>query len=93
MMPRSDSYGKPKVKKRENSYRRGYTKKWGRAVKRWLAKHPLCVECEKEGIINNKHLQVDHIVPHRGDMNLFWDPNNWQTLCRKHHSEKTRRGE
>ena len=30
---------------------------------------------------------VDHIVPHRGDQELFWDvANNWQALCRQCHS-------
>lgn len=23
---------------------------------------------------------VDHIIPHRGDKKLFWDPGNWQAL-------------
>jgi 5-methylcytosine-specific restriction endonuclease McrA len=27
---------------------------------------------------------VDHIKPHRGDQNLFWDQTNWQALCRRH---------
>jgi HNH endonuclease len=34
---------------------------------------------------------VDHIVPHRGDMTLFWDPTNWQTLCDSCHGKKTTR--
>lgn len=29
---------------------------------------------------------VDHKVPHRGDMVLFFDKNNLQTLCSEHHS-------
>ena len=32
---------------------------------------------------------VDHIVPHRGDKELFWDKNNWQALCFSCHSSKT----
>ncbi|WP_456848588.1 hypothetical protein [Bradyrhizobium sp. USDA 4504] len=24
---------------------------------------------------------MDHIVPHRGDMKLFWDRKNWQALA------------
>ena len=34
---------------------------------------------------------VDHIIPHRGDQKLFWDKSNWQALCHRHHSMKTRR--
>jgi 5-methylcytosine-specific restriction protein A len=28
---------------------------------------------------------VDHIIPHKGDKRLFWDPSNWQPLCKLHH--------
>jgi len=35
---------------------------------------------------------VDHIIPHRGDLALFWDEkNNWQALCHRCHSRKTAR--
>ena len=34
---------------------------------------------------------VDHITPHRGDRQLFWDESNWQPLCHRHHSMKTAR--
>ena len=37
-----------------------------------------------------KATDVDHIVPHRGDKKLFWDESNWQALCHRHHSIKTR---
>ena len=36
-----------------------------------------------------KATDVDHIVPHRGDRDLFWDRNNWQALCHSCHSKKT----
>jgi 5-methylcytosine-specific restriction protein A len=32
---------------------------------------------------------VDHIVPHKNDMTLFWDKANWQSLCGPCHSTKT----
>ncbi|WP_197457685.1 HNH endonuclease signature motif containing protein, partial [Snodgrassella sp. CFCC 13594] len=28
---------------------------------------------------------VDHIKPHCGDMKLFWNRNNWQSLCKGCH--------
>jgi len=34
---------------------------------------------------------VDHIVPHCGDMALFWDVLNWQPLCEACHGRKTAR--
>ena len=32
---------------------------------------------------------VDHRVPHRGDMALFWDSSNWQSMAKECHDRKT----
>jgi 5-methylcytosine-specific restriction endonuclease McrA len=32
---------------------------------------------------------VDHVKPHRGDITLFHDQSNWQSLCRECHNYKT----
>jgi 5-methylcytosine-specific restriction protein A len=29
---------------------------------------------------------VDHIVPHKDNLKLFWDKGNWQALCAHCHS-------
>ena len=34
---------------------------------------------------------VDHVVPHRGDPDLFWDEANWAALCKRCHDAKTAR--
>jgi len=67
---------------------RGYGSKWQRTSKEYLAKHPLCVMCLDEGRARMATV-VDHIRPHRGDATLFWDPSNWQPLCKEHHDRKT----
>jgi len=36
--------------------------------------------------------QTDHIVPHRGDMGVFWDPKNWQSLCAECGARKSQAG-
>lgn len=66
---------------------RGYDARWQRAAKRYLVEHPLCVHCLKDGITRAAEL-VDHIIPHRGDMILFWDESNWQPLCKVCHGKK-----
>ena len=71
---------------------RGYDSQWRKARKAFLQAHPLCVECMKEGRYV-KATDVDHIVPHRGDMKLFWDRSNWQPLCKQCHNKKTGRGD
>ena len=73
---------------RESSHKRGYGKRWQAARKGWIAKNPLCVMCLTEGR-TTAAAEVDHIIPHRGDMKLFWDRKNWQSLCKTHHSRKT----
>lgn len=79
--------------RRGNSTQRGYGTRWQKARKAYLAKHPLCVHCEKDGR-TALATDLDHIVPHRGDMKLFWDfKNNVQGLCHSCHSRKTGRGE
>lgn len=68
--------------------KRGYNRRWQKARKSYLEAHPLCVQCAKKG----KYVRatvVDHIIPHRGDQKLFWDQNNWQSLCKSCHDKKT----
>ncbi|WP_189426952.1 HNH endonuclease [Devosia pacifica] len=35
----------------------------------------------------------DHITPHRGDDQLFWDRTNWQALCAHCHNSTKQRQE
>ena len=67
---------------------RGYGRAWQKASKKYLESHPLCVRCLQEGKYT-KATVVDHITPHRGDMVLFWDRENWQSLCKRCHDKKT----
>ena len=53
-----------------------------------LFREPFCRECAKQGI-RTRATVVDHIVPHRGDWTKFCDENNLQSLCERHHSQKT----
>ena len=73
---------------RESATVRGYDIRWQAARRLFLRAHPLCVECLKHGILRPATV-VDHIVPHRGDANLFWDEDNWQPLCKRCHDTKT----
>lgn len=75
---------------RETAAKRGYGARWQKVRKAYLAAHPLCVECEKRGIVTLA-TDLDHIIPHNGDMKVFWDNKNWQGLCHEDHSRKTAR--
>jgi 5-methylcytosine-specific restriction protein A len=71
---------------------RGYGYRWQRERAAYLARNPLCVTCLAAGLTVLASV-VDHHVPHRGDMRLFWDVTNWQSLCKRCHDRKTARGE
>jgi 5-methylcytosine-specific restriction enzyme A len=70
-------------KNRGTAAQRGYGARWRKVRTHYLAKHPVCVRCCHVATV------VDHIIPHKGDMNLFWDRNNWQPLCKTCHDRKT----
>ncbi|TWT37480.1 hypothetical protein KOR34_24320 [Posidoniimonas corsicana] len=76
---------------RPSAYQRGYGRAWQRASKAHLEENPLCVECEKRGRITAATC-VDHSIPHRGDMELFWRQELWQSMCAACHSRKTAQG-
>lgn len=73
---------------RATSAERGYDNKWRKARRVYLQMNPLCVECLKNGVLTPATV-VDHIKPHKGNKELFWDKSNWQSLCKKHHDIKT----
>jgi 5-methylcytosine-specific restriction protein A len=73
---------------RGSSTQRGYNSKWRKARDIYAKANPLCVMCAKRGLITEMK-EVDHKIPHRGDESLFWDQENWQSLCKECHSTKT----
>lgn len=81
----------PPREPRRSAYQRGYTKQWDRAAKAFRARYPLCgmrtkgqrpvmSRCHDEHRVTAA-TQTDHVVPHRGDQALFWNEDNWQSLC------------
>lgn len=81
---------KAQDQRRGSAASRGYNSKWAKARKTYLGRNPLCVECIDELRVTPA-TEVDHIIPHRGSQTLFWDTDNWQALCKPHHSAKTMR--
>lgn len=52
-------------------------------------------KCQMCGVtvVNSSELVADHIIPHNGDANLFWNPANIQCLCWACHSSAKQREE
>ena len=80
--------------RRGSSTERGYDWRWRRARDGFIAEHPLCVMClALAPPMTTPASVVDHKIPHRGDMVLFWDRSNWQSLCKPHHDIEKQREE
>ena len=73
---------------RGSSADRGYGAHWRKIRLAFLAQYPLCALCQRERKLAPATV-VDHIRPHRGNPELFYDPENLQALCKPCHSKKT----
>jgi hypothetical protein len=70
----------------------GKGRRWQKVRQLVLARQPICPD--PFGLHAGRvvpAVEVDHIVPHRGRRELFWDAANLWALCRECHAEKTRR--
>ena len=57
--------------RRGTAHERGYTGAWQKARAGFLRSHPLCAKHAAKGETVAASV-VDHIVPHKGNMTLFW---------------------
>lgn len=46
----------------------------------YLLTHRQCARCGEPATL------VDHVIPHRGDESLLFNPSNWVASCRRCHS-------
>ena len=74
-----------RVDKRDGTYQRErsadpyHTYRWTRLSRAFRAEHPLCAECQRQGIVKAADV-VDHIVPWPVCQD-FYDRRNLQSLC------------
>jgi 5-methylcytosine-specific restriction enzyme A len=80
--------------RRPNSNARGYTSKWARAAKAYLADHPLC-ECDDCLLIPPAERPRAQHVDHRDGCGpngpRGFDPTNFMAMAHACHSRKTAR--
>lgn len=68
-------------------YRRLYgTARWQRVRTYQLSVHPLCQWCLEEDVVTAA-TEVHHSVPHRGDMDIFWN-GPFLSTCKPCHSSR-----
>ena len=82
--PTKDKFRRGKYS-RETAYS---SARWRRVRKNQLAREPLCQRCLSFSLITPATV-ADHVLPHRGDPQLFWQHDNLQSLCNSCHSFKT----
>lgn len=58
--------------------------RWQRLRAHQLSMQPLCRMCLITEDITPATV-IDHVKPHKGDLKLFYDANNLQSLCKPHH--------
>lgn len=69
-----------------------YGYKWQQARLKFLQENPLCAFHLRRGETVAASV-VDHIVPHKNDLKLFWRRSNWQALCKHCHDSHKQRSE
>jgi 5-methylcytosine-specific restriction protein A len=68
-----------------------YDTRWWQDYRRvFLMEHPTCCDPFNEHGPLVPTWTADHIVPHRGDWNLFTDPSNHRPVCRHCNSRLAR---
>lgn len=88
LCPKHFSLKRSEKKKKSNIYWKKYhylyyNVKWEKLRKKKIAINPLCEFCNAAGE------DVDHIIDHKGNLKLFYDLKNLQTLCKSCHMRKT----
>ena len=56
------------------------TKQWNNLRYSFISKNPKCFTCSRPSSV------VDHIVAHKGKLDLFWDEQNYMPLCSACHN-------
>ncbi|MGX1786131.1 HNH endonuclease [Bosea sp. NPDC055332] len=65
--------------------------RWQRIRKAQLAAEPLCQLCLEIDVVTEANT-VDHVIPHRGNEQLFWS-GPFNSLCASCHSRHKQRQE
>ncbi|WP_217638639.1 HNH endonuclease signature motif containing protein [Nitrosospira multiformis] len=67
-----------------------YNYRWQQERKVFLGRNPFCAQCAKQGKRTIATI-VDHIIPHKGDLEKFWNKDNWQAMCKPCHDSHKQR--
>ena len=89
---RCPEHTRSRERARGSAHQRGYDARWRKEREVFLRANPLCRKCKAEDRIEPATV-VDHVIPHKGDQELFWNQANWQPLCKPHHDARVDEGD
>ena len=78
--------------RRASACRRGYDRNWRRFRRAYLAQHPLCHDCQFEGLATEA-VEIHHIKKVADHPELRFERTNQLGLCKSCLSKRTARGE
>lgn len=81
-----------RTRKDKDTQRLYQSKRWAAVRQIVLLDYPACVYCLERGRVTPTAI-VDHIKPHKGDLELFWAMDNLHGLCRSCHNSAKQREE
>lgn len=67
-----------------------YNYQWQKARAEFLRLNPFCIDCSKRDLVIKATI-VDHKIAHKENLELFWDRDNWQPLCKPCHDRHKQR--
>lgn len=87
-----DRWSRADAARAGQAWRRWYKLKRWRDLKQgvhdrdgWRCQWPGCGCLLRDGRGHPQAAVADHIIEHKGDPALFWNPRNVQSLCKTHH--------
>lgn len=66
---------------------KGYNKDWDIFRRRFIHHNPRCYCCGRHK--DDVRIEVDHVIAHKGNDELFWKSDNLIPLCKSCHSMAT----
>lgn len=78
---------------RENSHERGYDYQWRVFRDGFLQANPLCADCLAQENRPEPSVEVHHVIKLRLAPERKFDRTNLMALCKRHHQQRTARGE
>lgn len=81
--PKTGGVGRKFVNAEEKKREKLYDHQWEKYRSRFLKENPRCYCCGAKATV------VDHLVPHKGDIELFKKLDNHIPLCKLHHDTAT----